>query len=178
MVIEEKIVEGMNKTLEIINELKDKGLIEDYVIGGGIATVYYVESFFTKDLDIFVKIKTDLLSRLDILGDVYTYLDSKGYKFEGEHIMIEGMPVQFLVASSGVEKDAMTDAKEIVYDGVNTKIMGPEYLIATALAAGRAKDKDKVHKFVEQKIALDDAKLDKILKEYGLDGKYRAIKDS
>ena len=168
----------VNKTLEILNELKDKGLIEDYAIGGGIATVHYVESFFTKDLDIFVKIKNDLISRLDILGDVYTYLDNKGYKFEGEHIMIEGMPVQFLVGSDGLEKEALEDAKEITYGGVKTKILAPEYLIAIALSVGRSKDKDKVHKFVEQEVALDNGKLDKILGKYGLDGKYRAIKNT
>ena len=31
----------MDKTIKIINELKRKGLIKDYAIGGGIATIYY-----------------------------------------------------------------------------------------------------------------------------------------
>jgi hypothetical protein len=33
----------MRKTLEIINELKQKGFITDYAIGGGIATLFYIE---------------------------------------------------------------------------------------------------------------------------------------
>ena len=42
----------MRKTLEVINELKEEGLIKDYVVGGGIAALFYIEPFLTYDLDI------------------------------------------------------------------------------------------------------------------------------
>jgi len=35
----------MKKTLELINELKEKGLIKDYAIGGAIGVSRWVESF-------------------------------------------------------------------------------------------------------------------------------------
>jgi hypothetical protein len=37
-----------------MNNLKEKGLIKDYAIGGAIATLRWTEPFFTRDLDIFV----------------------------------------------------------------------------------------------------------------------------
>jgi len=47
----------MKKTLEVINELKRKGLIKDYVIGGDIGVLKWTEPFFTRDLDIFIIIE-------------------------------------------------------------------------------------------------------------------------
>jgi len=43
----------MKKTLEVINELKKEGLINDYAIGGAVGALRWTEPFFTEDLDIF-----------------------------------------------------------------------------------------------------------------------------
>lgn len=40
--------------LKVINGLRRDKIIVDYAIGGGIATVFYVEPILTYDLDIFV----------------------------------------------------------------------------------------------------------------------------
>ena len=32
------------------------GVIEDYAIGGGIATIYYLEPYTTEDIDIFIPV--------------------------------------------------------------------------------------------------------------------------
>ncbi len=50
----------MKKTIEIINELKSKKLIDDYAIGGGIGALFYIEPFLTYDLDIFIIIRENL----------------------------------------------------------------------------------------------------------------------
>jgi len=44
----------MKNTIKVINELKQKGLIKDYAIGGAIGVLRWVEPFFTRDLDIFI----------------------------------------------------------------------------------------------------------------------------
>ncbi len=49
----------MKKILEILNELKKKGLVEDYAIGGGVATIFYTEPVFTYDLDAFIIVKPE-----------------------------------------------------------------------------------------------------------------------
>jgi hypothetical protein len=43
----------MKNVLEVMNNLKEKGLIKDYAIGGAIATLKWTEPFFTRDLDKF-----------------------------------------------------------------------------------------------------------------------------
>src|SRR3989338_10394075 len=123
----------MKETLEILNNLKDRALIDEYAIGGGIATIFYTEPSFTYDLDIFVIVKTEPGAKIISLAPVYDYLTSKGYSWKGEHIIIEGLPVQFIPVGSGIERDAIDNAKNITYGGVKTKILSAEYLIAIAL---------------------------------------------
>jgi hypothetical protein len=43
----------MKNVLEVMNNLKDKGLIKEYAIGGAIATLIWAEPFFIRDLDKF-----------------------------------------------------------------------------------------------------------------------------
>lgn len=157
----------MKRALELLNELKDNGLIEDYAVGGGIASIFYTEPVFTYDLDVFVLIKTDPRAKIVSLSSVYEYLKEKGCPWEGEHIVVEGMPVQLIPAGSELEHCSVRDAKEISYGGVKTRIPLPEYLIAIALKTGRAKDYEKVGRLLKQ-AKIDEDKLEKILKEHGL----------
>lgn len=157
----------MKKTIEVLNSLKDKGLIDDYAIGGGIATIFYTEPVFTYDLDVFVIIKPDLEGKIISLAPIYDYLTSKGYSWKGEHIIIEGFPVQFIPAISGVEREATDNAKEVAYSGVRTKVLSAEYLIALALKAGRRKDFEKVTRLFDQS-KINKSKLEKILKKHHL----------
>jgi len=164
----------MKKTLEVINDLKEKGLIEDYAIGGGIAAIFYTEPVFTMDLDIFVKIRPDSKNKIISLTPIYEYLHNKGYNWVGEHLGIEGTPVQFF-AVSGLEEEAVENAKEITYEGVKTRVIKAEYLIAIALKVGRSKDKERITRFIEQ-ADIDKAELAKILKRHNLNEKFDRIK--
>jgi len=40
--------------LKVLNEIKEKRLVQDYAIGGAIVALRWIESFFTKNLDIFI----------------------------------------------------------------------------------------------------------------------------
>ena len=157
----------MKETLEILNNLKDRALIDEYAIGGGIATIFYTEPSFTYDLDIFVIVKTEPGAKIISLAPIYDYLTSKGYSWKGEHIIIEGLPVQFIPVESGIEREALENAKDTTYSGVKTKILSAEYLIAVALKAGRRKDFEKVGRLVEQ-TKIDKKMLEAILKKYQL----------
>ncbi|HEX9912858.1 MAG TPA: hypothetical protein VGB01_06400 [candidate division Zixibacteria bacterium] len=164
----------MKKTIQVLNQLQKKGLIKDYAIGGGIATIFYVEPFFTYDLDVFI-IPSGMAKEqnLILLSPVYNYLETKGYKWKGEHIIIEGIPVQFIPANE-LEEEAITNARKIGYEGVKTRVMTPEYLIALLLRAGRKKDLGKIEKLLEQ-TRIDRRKLGAILRKYGLDKKFSLL---
>lgn len=165
----------MKKTLEVINELKKEGLVKDYAIGGAVAALKWVEPFFTRDLDIFVIPLTEpgdptVISFLPI----YDSLKAKGYnQWTGQWILIEGIPVEFLPAE-GLAKEAVEEAVDVEFEGVRTKVMTPEHLIALFVKASREKDKMKIELLLDQgKIVRE--KLNRILIRHGLDEKFNLL---
>ena len=163
----------MRKTLLVINELKKHRIIEDYAIGGGIAAIYYIEPILTYDLDVFVILSQVEGRKVIDMSQLYDNLHSKGYIWEKEHLIIEGVPVQFIPADE-LETEAIHDAVEIDYEGVKTRILSAEYLIAILIRAGRRKDIEKVRKLMQQpKLKYD--KLRSILLKHGLLDKYKKL---
>lgn len=163
----------MKNTIKVITELKKKGLIKDYAIGGAIAVLRWVEPFFTRDLDIFVipaqKTKD---KQLISFSPIYDYLKTKGYnEWVGQWIMIEGVPVEFIPAE-GLAGESVKNSIATDFEGVKTRVITPEYLIALLLLAGRQKDKIKVEMLLKQ-TKIDFRKLKEILKKYDLKVKLR-----
>jgi hypothetical protein len=160
----------MKRTIQAINQLKKAGLIEDYAIGGGIATIFYVEPFVTYDLDVFIIPSQETKKgNLILMSPIFDYLKGKGFRWKGEHIIVEGIPVQFIPADE-LEEEAVRKAKTIKYESIKTKVLTPEYLIPILLRAGRKKDKEKVAKLLEQ-TSIDMKLLKDVLKRYHLKGK-------
>lgn len=160
----------MKNTIEIINELKKEKLIKDYAIGGAIGVLRWVEPFFTRDLDIFIIPVKETKEELINLSPIYEYLKKKGCFWKEQWIVIKGIPVDFIPVDA-LENEAVENAQGTEYEGVKTKVITPEYLIALFLKAGRDKDVRKIEMLLEQ-AEIDKGKLDKILKEHGLSGKF------
>ena len=93
----------MKKTLQIIDRMHKEGLFKKYAIGGGIASLFYIEPIATFDLDIFV-ILPESEEVLLSLSPLYDWLIEKKYKLVKEHIIIEGIPVQEAEISSALLK--------------------------------------------------------------------------
>ena len=163
----------MKNTIEVMNELKREKLIKDYAVGGAIGALKWVELFFTSNLDIFI-IPVKETEKLINLSPVYEYLKKKGYYWKGQWIIIEEVPVYFIPADA-LGKEAVENAEETEYEGIKTKVITPEYLIALFLKAGRDKDVRKIEMLLEQ-AKVDTGKLDKILEEYGLTSKFVKFK--
>jgi len=161
----------MKKALEVLNKMKEKRLIKNYAIGGAIAALKWVQPFFTEDLDIFIISEKETKNKgLIVLTSIYDYLKKMGYIWKGHWIIIEGIPVDIFPADE-LEKEAIEDAEETEYEGVRTKVIKPEYLIALFLEASREKDLRKIEMLLEQ-AEIDKEKLDKILSKYGLKEKF------
>jgi predicted nucleotidyltransferase len=133
---------GLREVLINLNELKAAGVIQDYAIGGGYAVGLYVQDMPTYDLDVFVVVLSDdAVNEWTVLSSVYEYYRSKGAKFEHEYVFIEGMPVQFLPNTiSPLHDKAIEEAKVVEVEGVTTRFLSLEYLIAVLLTAYRPKD--------------------------------------
>ena len=166
----------MKRTLETINQMQRDGVIGKYAIGGAIGAIFYLETFYTEDLDVFVSLPTVPGSGLLSLAPIYEYLVSKNCEIQGERILIGSWPVQFLAPNAGLEQEALDEAREIEYEGVRTFIFGAEYLVAIALRTGRAKDYARIAVFLDQD-AVDRKALDGILFRYDLAAVWKSFED-
>jgi len=165
----------MKDTLEIINQMQADGVIGKYAIGGAVGATFYLEPSATLDVDIFVVLPGPSQSSLVSLSSIYEYLTKRGCKPEGEHIVIETWPVQFLSPNGMLEKEALSEAIQTDAGGVSTWVLKAEHLVAIALQTGRKKDHARILQFFEQK-AVDRDKLHKILARHGLLTKWTNFK--
>jgi len=105
--------------LRAANELVSAGLIEDYALGGALAAIYYTEPFTTYDADIVFVASDKTLSAG--IPAIYSHLQSKGWRVEREHLLVNDFPVQFL-AASGLTEEAVRNAQAIEYESVPAKV--------------------------------------------------------
>jgi hypothetical protein len=165
----------MKATLDMINRMQADGVIGSYAIGGAVGAIFYLETFYTADLDIFVTLPLAPGSSLLSLSPIYEYLLEKGCRVDGERIVIGDWPVQFLPPHGTLEQEALAEAVKTDYDGVPTSVLSAEHLVAIALQTGRAKDYARIVMFLEQD-AVDKEKLNSILVRHGLAGKWERLK--
>lgn len=167
----------MKATLEIINQMEADGVIGRYAIGGAVGATFYLEPSATLDVDVFVSLPKTGGSSLVTLAPLYEYLTARGCKSEKEHIVVEGWPVQFLPPSDALDEEAMEQAVETEVEGIRTRVMTAEHLVAIALKTGRAKDFSRILQFVESGV-LDADKLDQILTRHSLLEKWEKFGDT
>ena len=165
---------SVEKTLKTLNNLVNEGLLKQYAIGGGIAVLFYAEPILTYDLDVFCLLPREQ-DNLISLSPIYQYLLEKGYKTEGEHIVIEDIPVQFIPVYNDLVEEALDKAVEVEYAGVKTRLIGLEYLLTIMLQTYRPKDRERILMLIDE-TQIDMVKLQNILKHHGLFNKYREFR--
>ncbi len=164
----------MEKTIRVIRELKEKKIIKDFAIGGGIAVLYYIEPLLTYDLDIFFIPKED---SMDVLSPIYKQMREKGYKTQMEYIIIEGVPVQFIPEYNELIRESVQNAAEVRYGRQKTKVLGLEYLVAIMLQTFRPIDRERLLRIFDE-AEIDSRLLNKLLKKYKLFEKYQEFRRS
>jgi hypothetical protein len=162
----------MKATLKIINQMQADGVIGQYAIGGAVGATFYLEPVATLDIDIFVSFQKSAGSPLLTLSPIYNYLTARGFKAEKEYIIIAGWPVQFLPPGNALVEEALAQAIETEVEGVKTRVMTAEHLVAIALQTGRAKDFSRILQFIESG-TIDAGKLKTILARHRLVAKWQ-----
>jgi hypothetical protein len=94
----------------------------------------WTEPVATQDLDVIVTIAGDT-HPLDPLPPLLDWFKQHGQALSGEHILIAGVPVQFLVAWSPLVQEAVATAAEAIYDPADPesptiRLIQPTYLVA------------------------------------------------
>ena len=156
----------MEKTLQVINQMEQEKIISRYAIGGAVAAPLYIEPIQTYDLDVFILFPSTP-SGLISLTPIYNYLEQHGYRSEGETILIEGWPVQFLPVYNPLTEEALTKAEEVTFGTIATRVLRAEYLATIMLEVGRAKDHARLVQFFEYEVLNQKVFLD-IVTRYGL----------
>lgn len=152
-----------------VERMKRDGVIAEYAIGGAMALVFWTEPVPTFDLDVFVLLtgETTLLVSLD---PICRWAAANGYRADGEHILIEGIPVQFIPSHNPLADEAIAEAATLEHEGAPVRVMRPEHLIALYLepSARTAKRLQRVAVLLEE-AAVDTDRLDRILRRYNLE---------
>ena len=154
-----------------------KGIVKKYAVGGAVAAIFYVEPILTYDLDVFFE-PSEGNDGLLALSSVYDHLKRKGYKVEKEHIIVEGIPVQFLPIYNDLVEEAVDNAARLKYRDTTVNVLTQEYLIAIMIQTARPKDKERIVKFLDEG-NFDETQLEKILEKHNLKtafGMFRRLK--
>ena len=163
----------MEHVLQVLNQMKTDGVVAEYAIGGGIAAIYYIEPYDTKDLDIFIPVSAVSVgnSGLRSLEPIYSYLARLGYHAVKEGVLIEDWLVQFIPASESTQQEALKNARDANYGSTETRIFSPECLAAELLRSGRLKDHVRVAALIDSgKLDMDTFR--GIVKKHGLEDKW------
>ena len=156
----------MKATLAVLNDLVAHGSLGRYAIGGAMGAMFYVEPVATYDLDIFVVLPTTSVG-LVTLTPLYDALRQRGYEPQAEHVVIEGVPVQFLPAYNDLIEEALDQARDVEVDGVPTRVLRIEHLICVAVQTNRPKDRERVRLLTQEAEVAPDLLAD-ICARHGL----------
>jgi hypothetical protein len=163
----------MKQVFALLNEMIRDGVLENYAVAGAIGAMFYVEPFSTQDIDVLVMTPED---RLVIELPGRDYLKARGYtEFRNEGIVIEDWPVQFLPATTQLEREAYLNAEISSLDQVPVRVALPEHLVAIMLSVGRPKDLARVEMFLSQD-AVNIEALEDLIQRHGLTEKWDAYK--
>src|SRR5438093_5658477 len=121
--------------LRVLNDMKDSGVVEDYAVAGAMAMVFWAEPIPTYDLDVLVFLPADQATIVS-LAPLYDWAAGRGYATQAEHVIIEGVPVQFLPAHNSLAEEAIDRAVTLEYEGVPGRVVSPAYFVGLDLARG------------------------------------------
>ena len=157
--------------------METEGVIGRYAIGGAVGALFYLEPADTVDIDVFVAFR-EPPGVLISLTPVYEWLRANGYaEHRQEGVVIGDWPVQFLPASDALDEDALACAVSTEVDGVPTRVMTAEHLVAVALRTGRNKDHLRILAFLESG-RLDENRLNDLLSRFGLIETWRRFRNA
>jgi len=160
----------MQRVFQELNRMVQEGVVDQYAVGGSVGYICYVEPFFTEDIDVFV-----LLPQTSILvsmAPIYAWAAKRGFEPDEDALLIHGEKVQFLVAPTTLEEEAIQNARQLRLFGETVSVMSPEFLVATSLRAGRAKDYAKIEKMLDE-YSLDESTLMDLITRFGLQDRWQ-----
>ncbi|HMU33570.1 MAG TPA: hypothetical protein PKC89_06880 [Pyrinomonadaceae bacterium] len=152
----------------VLNDMRAKGVIGKYAVGGASAVAFYAEPIATKDLDIFFLFEPPQETAILSLESIYKYCRENGLTYDHEFISIRGWLVQFVECGNDpLWRDALANAIRFSFEGGTIDVLSPEHLAAMWAVVARPKDILKIQHFAESGV-LDPDRLKEILVRFDL----------
>ena len=114
-------------TLRALNAMKAEGVVDEYAIAGAMAVAFWAEPVPTFDLDVLVELPSTE-GPLPSLDGIYRWAEKRGYATEDGHVVVEGLPTQFVLPSDPQAREAISNAATVDFEGVAVRVVRPEYL--------------------------------------------------
>jgi hypothetical protein len=106
-------------------------------------------------------------SPLVSLERFYEWARTRGFPADGEHILVHGVPVQFLPAHNALAESAVMTARTLDYDDVPVRVIDPEHLVVLALQAGGHKRRERAWQLIEVGV-VNRQRLRELLSAHGI----------
>ena len=162
---------SLQKAVEIVATLGERGIVQNYAIAGAVAALNYIQPTFTEDLDIPVSVGAfeKRQSSLILLTPIEQALAEMGYSERTDvGYLIEGWPVQFLPVASALDMEGLERAVEVdIGAGILARCLRAEHVVATAARIGRLKDLARIEAFLAQN-AVDLMALKGVIERHDL----------
>lgn len=154
--------------LRALESLKAERVVEEYAVAGAMAILFWTEPVPTYDLDVLVFLPP-AGGPIVSLDPICRWAAQRGYPAQAEHIVVEGVPTQFVPSPGRLADEAITEAQVLEYEDVRVRVVRPEHLIALYLepSARTARREARAAMLLELP-GLNRERLDAILLEHGL----------
>ncbi len=160
----------MKAVFELVDALKDAGIVRDYALFGAMAQIRYTEPVATLDADVLVLLPGE--AGFDALSPIYRFCESRGYRPHGEAIQVDDWPVQFIPTFSALTEEAVREAETGEVEGHPVRVVSAAHLAVLALSVGRAKDHARILALLESG-ATDRVQISALAERHGLTPKWR-----
>ena len=161
----------MEKVFESVHEFQKLGLIYEWAVSGSFAAYAYIRPTQTDDVDLMV-----VYPGTGFIIDpspLFKHAVKMGYPISsGDHITIQGVPLQFLPAGTPLEEDALSKARCFCFGKTSVKFLGPEHLMAIMIQVGRTKDHERLLMMLND-AEYDHDKFDELVVKFGLSQQWR-----
>ena len=98
---------------------------------------------------------------------LYAWARKNGFQEQAEHVLIHGVPVQFLPAHNLLAEQAVATARTLDYEAEPVRVIAPEYLLALALQVGDSRRRERAWQLLESG-TVDRRKLADVLGAHGI----------
>lgn len=126
----------MKELAQLLNGMREAGVISNYALFGAVAQVRYTEPVTTLDAGVLVTVPGP--EGLDKLAPIYQFCAARGYHPEGEAIRVGAWPLQFVPVFNLLTRQALEQADTADFEGVPFRVVRAAHLAVIALSVGRA----------------------------------------